>query len=130
MSITLLLLSWELDKCLVSLGDCCALIWCFESSYFLFLFVAIFFISCDLFMIQWNWHSLRANGHGLCSAATRHAQIYCLQEIFLNPSDSITFSNTEVDLYNVILYNAMICITQKFLKINNEFYNYKNIDIF
>ena len=37
---------------------------------------------------------------------------------------------TVEDLYNAILYNAMIHIMQKFLKINNAFYNYKNIDIF
>ena len=34
------------------------------------------------------------------------------------------------DLYNAILYNAMIHITQKFLNIDNAFYDYRNIDTF
>ena len=37
---------------------------------------------------------------------------------------------TVEDLYNAILYNAMIHITQKFLSVNNAFYKYRNIDTF
>ena len=37
---------------------------------------------------------------------------------------------TVEDLYNAILYNAMIHIMQRFLSINNAFYNHKNIDTF
>ena len=33
-----------------------------------------------------------------------------------------------VDLHNAILYNAMIHTMQKFLNINNAFYNHRNID--
>ena len=38
--------------------------------------------------------------------------------------------NTVEDLYNAILYNAVIHIMQKFLSISSAFYNYKNIDSF
>ena len=38
--------------------------------------------------------------------------------------------DTVEDLYNAILCNAMIHITQKFLNINNAFYNDRNIDTF
>ena len=39
-------------------------------------------------------------------------------------------NNTVEDLYNAILYNAMIYIMQQLLNINNVFYNYRNIDTF
>ena len=40
----------------------------------------------------------------------------------------IIYIYTVEDLYNAILYNAMIHIRQKFLNINNAFYNYRNIE--
>ena len=49
---------------------------------------------------------------------------------FLLRKYAVITPNTVEDLYNAILYNARIHITQKFLSINNAFYNYRNIDSF
>ena len=42
----------------------------------------------------------------------------------------LLFFNTVEDLYNAILCNTMIHVAQKFLSINNAFYNYRNVDTF
>ena len=93
-------------------------------------------IALEYFFVILTW---RSKIYLDITGALSYVQAICLLEILKSQiTCSITTNNlfcelenvldTVEDLYNTILYNAMIHITHKFLNINNPFYNYRNID--
>ena len=63
------------------------------SSRYLFLFfvILLLMVSSPL-LVQWNMRSYRSNGHWLRTSHALQAQIMCLQETFLQPSDVVSLS--------------------------------------